>query len=210
MKKSISEEPSNSQKRKPVSRTVTETIDWHGNKTVIDETFFDDGTSSITTTIPDVPEIVTGIYHPQTNHFAQNDQPSSLQDAEQKKKTTEAKPEIVSDIHPPQTSHFDTNDHKVRSRQDKPAPSQITSPTLSNDLDTHDENNDIEGAVNTEPPSSAQRNEYTYNETLEVQAYAVTDDRSPGEGTILATAVQIEQKKNKFSASRKQSLKPEM
>ena len=86
MKKSISEEPSVSQKRKSVSRTVTETIDRHGNKTVIDETFFDDRISSITTTIPDVPEIVTGIYHPQTNHFAQSDQPSSLQDAEQKNK----------------------------------------------------------------------------------------------------------------------------
>ncbi len=43
MKKSISEESTVSQKRKPASRTVTETIDQYGNKTVIEYLEWDFG-----------------------------------------------------------------------------------------------------------------------------------------------------------------------
>ena len=105
MKKSTSEESTVSQKRKPVRRIETETIDRYGNKTVIEETFFDDGTSSKTTKLPDGPEIVTDTYLPRTSHSAQINQPSSLKDAEQIKKAASAKPEIVTDTYLPRTSH---------------------------------------------------------------------------------------------------------
>lgn len=125
MKKSTSEEDSsNSKEKRPLRIIENETLGPNGKKTIVQETFFDDGTYNKSITVHNAsaktlkelgPEIVRDIHDPSTSQSLKRNGRTLSGEIILTKKEIDSKPEIVRDINTPSTSQFLNKDSRTLS-----------------------------------------------------------------------------------------------
>ena len=198
MTKNISEGPNDSKERKSPRKNENETIDPNGKKTTVEETLFDDHSSSKTPTIHDTemksstenvaliddaktktetsmsklknePEIIKYIHPPLKSHSAKSKQVMTSREEILEKKKAQAKPEIVTDRRYLEPTI--TNDHT-----DFDTINQEKQPSDTLTKDGHPNNiNYLEETVNQEPnhilSTISTRNENSRNNIDDIEDF---------------------------------------